>query len=161
MRHDTHQTLKLTLSVSNNNYSDACLNKWATSNSPSSQMMAMQARTMRSLSCSPSFPTAIREFVKELGKSSAFTVIIWTGKITDWDEIHPTTQITYTGYAPSARVLLEVVPFWPVWGLEFSPPRCSAECQYTWTQNNTCKTFKHHITSPTRAPMAIHIFILH
>lgn len=96
LRNYTCQSLKLSLRVNNNN-SDACLDKCETTNSPSSQMMAMQARTMRSLSCSPSFPTAIREFVKELGKSCAFTVIIWTGKITDWDEIQQ-TQITHRLY---------------------------------------------------------------
>lgn len=46
-------------------------------NLPSSQIMAMQARTIRSRSCSPSLPTAMSEFVIELGKSRAFTVIIW------------------------------------------------------------------------------------
>lgn len=109
-----------------------------TNNSPSSQMMAMQARTMRSLSCSPSLPTAIREFVTELGKSCAFTVIIWTGKITDWDQIRPTQkhkQVILSSTVPKWQ-RLEVVPFWPVWGLEFSPPHYSAECQYTWTQIN-------------------------
>lgn len=44
--------------------------------SQSSQTMAMQARTIRSRSCSPSLPTAMRELVTEEGKSSAFTVII-------------------------------------------------------------------------------------
>lgn len=46
-------------------------------NPPSSQIMAMQARTIRSRSCGPSLPTAMREFATELGKSRAFTVIIW------------------------------------------------------------------------------------
>lgn len=48
--------------------------------SPSSQMMAMAARTMRSLSCSPSVPTAIRELATEVGNSIALTVIIYRGR---------------------------------------------------------------------------------
>ena len=44
-------------------------------------MIAMAARTIRSLSCSPSVPTAIREFAIEVGNSVALTVIIfsWLG----------------------------------------------------------------------------------
>lgn len=45
--------------------------------SQSSQIMATQARTIRSRACSPSLPTAMRELVTEEGKSCAFTVIIW------------------------------------------------------------------------------------
>lgn len=62
-------------------------------NSPSSQTMAMAARTMRSLSCSPSVPTAIREFATEEGNSIALTVIIYSGREeeytshqTSWDK---------------------------------------------------------------------------
>lgn len=40
-------------------------------------MMAMAARTIRSLSCRPSVPTAIREFAIEVGNSVALTVIIF------------------------------------------------------------------------------------
>lgn len=49
---------------------------------PSSHMIAMAARTIRSLSCSPSVPTAIREFVIEVGNSAALMVMILvrTGK---------------------------------------------------------------------------------
>lgn len=43
---------------------------------PSSQMIARHARTMRSRSCKPSLPTAIRELATELGKTRAFTAII-------------------------------------------------------------------------------------
>lgn len=39
-------------------------------------MMAMHARTILSLSWSPSFPTAISELATELGNKEAFTVII-------------------------------------------------------------------------------------
>lgn len=48
---------------------------------PSSHMIAMAARTIRSLSCSPSVPTAMREFAIEVGNSVALTVIIfdWLG----------------------------------------------------------------------------------
>ena len=38
--------------------------------------MAMHARTILSLSWSPSFPTAINELATELGNKEAFTVII-------------------------------------------------------------------------------------
>lgn len=47
--------------------------------SPSSHMMAMAARTIRSLSCSPSVPTAMREFATEVGNSVALTVTILDG----------------------------------------------------------------------------------
>lgn len=40
----------------------------------------MAARTMRSLSWSPSVPTAISEFATEEGKSIALTVIIYRGR---------------------------------------------------------------------------------
>lgn len=48
---------------------------------PSSHMIAIAARTIRSLSCSPSVPTAIREFAIEVGNSVALIVIIfdWLG----------------------------------------------------------------------------------
>lgn len=39
--------------------------------------MAMAARTMRSLSCRPSVPTAIKEFAIDVGKSIALTVMIY------------------------------------------------------------------------------------
>lgn len=47
---------------------------------PNSHTMAMAARTIRSLSCSPSVPTAIREFAIEVGNSIALTVIIYRGR---------------------------------------------------------------------------------
>ena len=47
---------------------------------PSSHTMAMAARTMRSLSCSPSVPTAIREFAIEVGNSIALMEIIYRGR---------------------------------------------------------------------------------
>lgn len=39
-------------------------------------MMAMAARTMRSRSCRPSVPTAMRELAMEVGNSIALTVMI-------------------------------------------------------------------------------------
>ncbi|TNN86470.1 hypothetical protein EYF80_003240 [Liparis tanakae] len=42
--------------------------------------MAMAARTMRSLSWSPSVPTAMRELATEEGNSIALTVIIYGGR---------------------------------------------------------------------------------
>lgn len=51
----------------------------AVGHSPSSHMMAMAARTIRSLSCSPSVPTAMREFATEVGNSVALTVTILDG----------------------------------------------------------------------------------
>lgn len=43
---------------------------------PSSHIMAMAARTMRSRSCRPSVPTAMRELAMEVGNSIALTVMI-------------------------------------------------------------------------------------
>lgn len=99
-------------------------------NPPSSQIMAMQARTIRSRSCGPSLPTAMREFATELGKSRAFTVIIWkiivkhlnpsmtknntldivkhTGQWTWWEHNCLTVWVELNAYILIQKVLTEI-----------------------------------------------------